>query len=155
MLNRRASGREIYDFLMMNANLCFDKKGTLILGDCNLWYPGCNDSYGLLRYKDTFLSWDVGESSFAIVEAFISLIYIDRIFTKEQYQTLMKKSQEGRLIDNIYDIPKYLMAKEQGKPWTKSKEAKEFRLRAKRFAIRVNDHLQNEDFLFVDPGLRW
>jgi hypothetical protein len=67
----------------------------------------------------------------------------------------MEKCKEGRLFDNIFDIPRYLKAKQEGKPWAKTKEAREFRLKAKRFAARVNDHLQKEDILFIDPGLRW
>jgi hypothetical protein len=76
------------------------------------------------------------------------------VFTEEQYQTLMVKLQEGRAIDNMYDISKYLKAKGEGKSWTKTKEASDFRLRIKRFAARVHQHLQNEDFIFTDPGVR-
>jgi len=155
MLNRNATGKEIFDFLMKDAGLSIDENGELIPGDCNLWYLGCTDKFGVLRYKDHTFFWDFGESSFAIVEAFITLIYIDRVFSQEQYQALMEKSKEGILFDNMYDIPKYLKVKMEGKPWAKAKEAREFRLKAKRFAVRVNDHLQREDILFVDPGLRW
>jgi hypothetical protein len=155
MVNRKATGKEIYNFLTKDAGLSVDENGELIPGDCNIWYLGCNDKFGCLRYKDTFLSWDFGESSFAIVEAFITLIYIDKVFTQEEYQVLMEKSKEGRLFDNMYDIPRYLKAKCEGRPWAKTKEAREFRLKAMRFAARVNDHLQKENFLFVDPVLRW
>jgi hypothetical protein len=156
MMNRMATGKEIYDFLMKDTGLSFDKTGELIPGDSNLWYLGSNDKFGCLKYKEHILLWDIGESSFARVESFVSLVYLDEVFTKEEYQTLMAKIQEGKLIDNMYDIPKYLKAKKEGRPWAKTKEALEFRLRAKRFAVRVSNHLQNEDFTFIDSGLlRW
>ena len=155
MIKRMATGKEIYDFLMRDAGLSLDENEKLIPGDRNLWYLGCNEMFGCLRYNDHTLKWGVGESSFAIVEAFLTLIYIDMVFNQEQYEALIEKSKEGRLFDNVFDIPKYLKAKTKGKPWAKSKEAREFRLKAKRFASRVSNHLEEEGSLFVDPGLRW
>lgn len=154
MVNRVATGNEIYDFLMKDAGLSIDKNGELIPGDLNIWYLGCNEKLGCLRYKDHILSWDFGDSSFDRVESFIFLLYFGKVFTEEQYEMLMTKIQEGRIIDNMYDIPKYLKAKREGKSWTKTKEALEFRLRIKRFAARVHQHLQNEDFIFTDPSVR-
>ena len=154
MLSRNATGKEIYDFLLKDAGLSTDENGKLISGDCNLWYLGCNEKIGCLRYKDHIFSWEFGDSSFDRVESFIFLLYFEKVFTEEQYQTLMTKIQEGRIIDSMYDIPKYLKAKKEGKSWTKTKEALEFRLRIKRFAARVHQHLRNEDFIFTDPGVR-
>jgi hypothetical protein len=82
MINRMAIGKEIYDFLMKDGGLSAEN-GMLIHGDCNLWYLGCNEKFGVLRYKDHTFFWDFGESSFAIVEAFITLIYVDRVFSQE------------------------------------------------------------------------
>jgi len=155
MIKRMVGGKEIYDFLMKDAGLSLDENGRLIPGDCNLWYLGCNDMFGCLRYNDCKLKWGTGESSFAIVEAFVTLIHINGVFTQEQYEALMEKCKEGRLFDNVFDIPKYLKAKQEGNPWVKTKEACEFRLKAKQFASRVSNHLEEEGFLFVDPGLRW
>ena len=155
MIKRMATGKEIYGFLMKDAGLSVNENGELISGDCNLWYLGCNDRFGCLRYNDHILKWGTGESSFAIVEAFVTLLYIDRIFNQEQYQALIEKGKEGRLFDNIYDISKYLKAKQEGKPWARTKEARGFRLKAKRFASRVSNNVEEEGFLFVDPGLRW
>ena len=155
MIKRIATGKEIYDFLMKDAGLSVNENGELIPGDCNLWYLGCNDRFGCLRYNDHILKWGTGESSFAILEAFITLLYIDRVFSQEQYEALIEKSKEGRLFDNMYDIPKYLKAKQEGKPWARTKEAREFRLKAKRFASRISNNVEEEGFLFVDPGLRW
>lgn len=154
MVNRIATGKEIHEFLMKDAGLSVDENGELIPGDCNLWYLGCNEKFGCLRYKDHIFSWDFGDSSFDRVESFIFLLYVEKVFTEGQFQTLMTKIQEGRTIDNIYDILKYLKAKREGKSWTKTKEAFEFRLRIKRFAARVHQHLQIEDFIFTDPGVR-
>jgi hypothetical protein len=154
MLNRMATGKEIFDFLMKDAGLSTAEYGELIPGDCNLWYLGCNEKLGCLRYKDHIFSWEFGDSSFDRVESFVFLLYFEKVFTKEQFETLMTKIQEGRTIDNMYDIPRYLKEKRDGKSWTKTKEALEFRLRIKRFAARVHQHLQNEDFFFTDPGVR-
>jgi len=120
MVNRRATGTEIYDFLMKDAGMAFDEEGHLIQGDCNLWYLGCNEKFGCLRVNDKILDWDFGESSFDRVESFVSLIYLERVFTDEQYRILLEKIKEGRLIDNMYDIPKYLIAKREGTPWVKT-----------------------------------
>ena len=154
MLNRVASGKEIYDFLKKDGGLCTDENGKLIPGDCNLWYFGCNEKFGCLRYKDHILSWDFGDSSFDRVESFIFLLYFEKVLTEEHYEKLMDKIQEGRAIDNMYDIPKYLKSKREGKSWTKTKQSLEFRLRIKRFASRVHQHLQSEDFIFTDPQVR-
>ena len=40
MLNRMATGKEIFDFLMKDAGLSTAEYGELIPGDCNLWYLG-------------------------------------------------------------------------------------------------------------------
>ena len=36
MINRMATGTEIFNFLMKDAEMSFDEKGHLIPGDCNL-----------------------------------------------------------------------------------------------------------------------
>ena len=73
------------------------------------------------------MEWDFGESSFDRVEYFISLIYLEGVFTEEQYRILLEKIKEGRQVDNMYDLPKYLIAKREGKPWVKTEEASRFR----------------------------
>jgi len=151
MVNRTATGKEIYDFLMKDAGQSFDEHRHLIQGDCNLWYLGCNEKFGCLRVKDKIMEWDFGESSFDRVESFISLIYLDGAFTDEQYRILLEKIKEGRLIDNMYDIPKYLAAKREGKSWVKTEEALRFRDDMKRFVAKVKEHLKQENFLFLDP----
>ena len=151
MVNRMATGTEIFNFLMKDAGLSFDEEDHLIPGDCNLWYLGCNEKFGCLRVKDRIMEWDFGESSFDRVESFISLIYLEGVFTEEQYQILMEKIKEGRQVDNMYDIPKYLIAKREGKPWIKTEEALRFRDEIKRFVAKVKEHLKQEDFLFLDP----
>jgi hypothetical protein len=52
MVNRLATGTEIYEFLMKDAGQCFDESGNLIPGDCNLWYLGCNEKFGHLQLDD-------------------------------------------------------------------------------------------------------
>jgi len=151
MVGKLATGTEIFNFLMKDAGQSFDENGELIPGDINLWYLGCNEKFGCLIYKDFVFSWDFGESSFDRVEAFCYLIYSDGMFTREQFETLMEKIQDGRLFDNMYDIPAYLKAKREGKPWVKTKEAYEFRQKMKSFVGRVKEHLEAEGFMFIDP----
>ena len=150
MVNRMATGEEIYDFLMKDAGLAHDENGEIIPGDCNLWYLGCNEQYGCLQYKDYISSWEVGDSSFDRVGAFVSIIFLDDVFTDDQYRDLLTKCNEGRRIDNFRDISRYLKARKEGKPWTKTKEALHFRERIRRFALRVHQHLQREDLVFND-----
>ncbi len=151
MVSMMATGDEIYSFLMKDAGQSYDENGELIPGDLNLWYLGCNEKFGCLIYKDAVFSWDFGESSFDRVESFLYLIYSDGIFTRGQFRTLKDKIQEGRLFDNMYDIPAYLKAKREGKPWIKTKEAYEFRQKMKSFVGRVKEHLEAEGFMFIEP----
>jgi hypothetical protein len=150
-VNRMATGVEIFNFLMKDAGQSYDEEGHLIPGDCNLWYLGCNEKFGCLRVKDKIMEWDFGESSFDRVESFISLVYLDGVFTDEQYRILLEKIKEGRQVDNMYDISNYLIAKREGKPWMKTEEALRFRAEMKRFVTRVKEHLQAEGFMFIDP----
>ena len=131
--------------------LCRDDNDQLIPGDCNLWYLGCNEKFGCLKYQDKILSWDFGESSFARVTIFIGMIYKDGVFTNEQFKNLFDKILEGRQIDCMYDIKDYLIAKREGRPWVKTKRAKEFRTDIKGFVARVERHFQDEGFLLYNP----
>jgi len=151
MFNKWATGKEIYDFLMKDAGLCMEDNGQLIPGDCNLWYLGCNEKSGCLKYQDKTLSWDFGESSFARVTIFIGMLYKDGVFTKEQFRNLFDKILEGRQIDCMYDIKNYLIAKREGRSWVKTKRAKEFRTDIKGFVARVEKHFQDEGFMLYNP----
>jgi hypothetical protein len=151
MVNRMATGQEIYDFLMKDAEMCRDDDDQLIPGDCNLWYLGCNEKSGCLKYQDKVITWDFGESSFARVIAFIGMISKDGIFTSEQFKNLFDKILEGRQIDCMYDIKDYLIAKREGRPWVKTKRAREFRTDIKGFVARVERHFQDEGFLLYNP----
>jgi hypothetical protein len=147
MVNRMATGQEIYEFLMKDAGLYREDDDQLIPGDCNLWYLGCNERFGCLKYQDKVFTWDFGESSFARVTTFIGMLYKDGIFTGEQFRNLFDKVLEGRQIDCIYDIKDYLVAKIEGRPWVKTKRAKAFRTDIKGFVARVERHFQDEGFL--------
>jgi hypothetical protein len=153
MVNRMATGQEIYDFLMKDAGLCEDEDNNYekIPGDCNLWYLGCNEKFGILQYKHIILDWGLGESSFDKVTTYIALLYLDKVFTDEQYGSLMSKILEGRKIDNMYDIKTYLIAKKKGKPWVKTKDSEMFRGDMKKFMGRVVTHFQNEWYLLYNP----
>ena len=146
MFNRMATGQEIYDFLMKDAQHCYDNDGNLIPGDCNLWYLGCNEKFGELRYGVKVLSWNFGESSFDRVEQFVSMIYRDGHFTEQQFQMLMGKINEGRLIDNMYDIRDYLICRREGRSWSKTKQAFEFRNHMKEFVAMTITCLQHQGY---------
>jgi hypothetical protein len=146
MLNRKATGTEIFEFLMKDAQCCFDDNGQLIPGDCNLWYLGCNEKFGHMRYGDVALKWSFGESSFDRVEEFVSMIYRDGFFTAKQYQTLMGKIREGRLIDNMYDIRNYLVCIRNNLSWSKTKDALEFRNHMKQMIAGIDKSLKDEGY---------
>ena len=146
MESRMATGQEIYDFLMRDAQHCHDDEGKVIPGDLNLWYLGCNEKFGLLKYQDKTWSWSFRESSFDRVEEFIRVVYKDGHFTKEQFETLMDKIQEGRLIDNMYDIREYLISKTEGRSWSKTEGAYRFRDEMKQFVSAVEGYFQGKGY---------
>lgn len=117
MDNKTATGQEIFDFLMKDSGNCFDDHERLIPGDCNLWYLGCNEKFGELRYNNKVWRWGFGESSFYNVEMFVTWIYMDGMFTQKQYQTLIEKIEEGKRIGDMYRIKDYLLCQRKGKPW--------------------------------------
>ena len=70
------------------------------------------------------------------------------LFTEQQFQTLMDKIAEGRLIDNMYDIGKYLISKRDGIAWNKSPEALTFRENIKRMVGDTERYFQDEGYRF-------
>ena len=149
LIERLATGIEIYDFLMEDASHCFDEDGSIIPGDCNLWYLGCNEKFGELVLEDKVWKWSFGESSFDNVESFVIGIYKMGIITRPQYQALMDKIKEGRLIDNMYDIAAYLICKRKGKPWSKTKNAAKFRNEMKRFVGSIERSYQQNGYRVI------
>ena len=143
MFNRKATGQEIYEFLLKDAKQCFDESNKFIPGDCNLWYLGCNEKFGELVLEDKVWKWSFGESSFDNVEAFVSTLYQKKLITGFQFHTLMGKIDEGRQIDNMYDIKDYLVCKREGRLWSKTQKASMFRDEMKRFVTNVESNLQN------------
>jgi hypothetical protein len=85
------------------------------------------------------------------VITFIGILYKDGVLTGEQFRNLFDKILEGRQIDCMYDIKDYLMAKREGRSWTKTKRAKEFRTDIKGFVARVQKHFQDEGFMLYNP----
>ena len=110
MIDRYATGEEIYQFLLKDAE-CF----LPLRGDHNLWYLGCNEKFGSIVYRNRFWQWSFGESSFDYVEQFVNAVYQDGLFTERQYQRLMKKIEEGREIGDMYRIADYLAGKTKTK----------------------------------------
>ena len=118
MIDRYATGKEIYNFLLRDAKCCLPLKG-----DCNLWYLGSNEKFGNIIYNDRVWHWGWGESSFDTVQEFIEAIYKDGLFTKGQYQNLSAKIEEGRMIGDMYQITDYLSGK--NKPSTTTNTERE------------------------------
>ena len=118
MIDRYATGKEIYNFLLKDAKCCLPLKG-----DCNLWYLGSNEKFGDIIYNDRVWHWGWGESSFNTVQEFIDAIYKDGLFTKGQYLKLLAKIEEGRTIGDMYQITDYLSGK--NKPSTTTNTTKE------------------------------
>lgn len=118
MIDKYATGKEIYNFLLKDAKCCLPVKG-----DCNLWYLGSNEKFGDIIYNDRVWHWGWGESSFDTVQEFIDAIYKDGLFTKGQYLKLLAKIEEGRTIGDMYQITDYLSGK--NKPSTTTNTERE------------------------------
>jgi len=118
LTNILATGDQIFQFLMKDAQLCIDESNKEILpGDCNLWYLGLSDNWGQIRYSQKSWRWSSGKSSFDIVEDFVSNLYGDNLITKQQFEQLTDKINEGRFIGNTTDIKNYLLRRKEGRPF--------------------------------------
>ena len=148
MADRLATGTQIYDFLMEDAGLCVGEDGQLIPGDCNLWYLGCNEKFGFMVVEDAIWTWDPGESTFDIPLAYVIQLDILGVITKEQFQNLIDKIAEGQLIDNMYDIPDYLISKQHGRPWSKTEAASTFRDEMKNIVGSVKKSFRDDGYQF-------
>ncbi len=148
MVNEDATGPEIYEFLMRDAQQCFDENEQIIPGDCHLWYLGCNEKFGHLALEYDLWSWNIGESSFDKVQAFVSMLYEKEVVSKQQYRALMDKIDEGRLIDNMYDIKDYLICKRGGGSWVKRPGAENFRSDMKQRVFEVERSFRDKGYQF-------
>ncbi len=148
MANQMATGDEIYDFLMKDAGQCFDESDNVIPGDCNIWYLGCNEKFGHLQLDSTVWAWSFGESSFDIVETFIAALSHRDIITDYQFQALFDKIDEGRSIDDMYDIREYLVCKMNGIEWSKKADAGKTRENMKQMLNVVEAHFTKQGYNF-------
>jgi hypothetical protein len=137
MVNRMATGNEIYEFLMKDAGQCFGESDNPIPGDCNLYYLGCNEKFGHLQLENKAWNWSFGESSFDNVEAFVLILYQKKLISGVQFHNLMAKIDEGRQIDNMYHIRDYLICKRDDIPWIKRPNASDFRKTIKQMLGRT------------------
>jgi len=154
LVDRLATGTEIYDFLLEDACHCFDEDGSIIPGDCNLWYLGACEKFGWLVVENDIWTWSFGESSFNNVEGFVIDIYKMGVITKQQYQTLLEKIAEGRLIDNMYDIGAYLICIRDGFEWNKKADAGNFRQDIKRMTWNVGRSFRENGYQFYSGGTK-
>jgi hypothetical protein len=99
--NVLATGDEIYEFLMRDAQICLNDKGNSVSGDSNILYLGLTDGFGQMIVEQKDWKWSPGESSFDIIEEFVSTLYDDNLIFKCQWKALMDKIQEGRLIKSM------------------------------------------------------
>ena len=148
MVNRLATGDEIYEFLMKDAGQCSDESGHPIPGDCNIWYLGCNEKFGHLQLERMIWQWSFGGSSFDKVEAFVSMFYQKKLITGFQFHTLMGKIDEGRQIDNMYHIRNYLICRRDGIAWNKMQDAGKFRDEIKQMIGDVETSFQKQGYHF-------
>ena len=146
MVDRLATGDEIYEFLIKDAGQCFDESGGLTPGDCQLWYLGCNEKFGHMQLDDKVWRWSFGESSFENPEAFVSTLYQKNLISGFQFHTLMGKIDEGRRIDNMYYICDYLICKRDRIPWTKKRDAPDFRETIKKMISGVETSFQKQGY---------
>jgi len=108
MIDRYATGKEIYNILLKDAKCCLPLRG-----DLNLWYLGSNEKFGSIIYNEKVWRWGWGESSFDNVSEFVRAVYKDGLFTNYQYRKLEDKIREGREIGSMYAIPDYLSLKKK------------------------------------------
>ena len=146
MINRVATGNEIYQFLMKDAGQCFDEDDSIIPGDCNIWYLGCNEKFGHLAVEDKVWKWSFGESSFDTIELFVSTLYQKKIISGVQFHSLMAKIDEGRQIDNMYSIQDYLICKREGIAWDKTPDAGKFRDDIQCMVDEIKTSLENNGY---------
>jgi len=143
---RLVSGQEIFDFLMKDSGHAFDSNGNKILGDCNMWYLGCNEKFGNIQYGNNVIEWGHGESSFDNVEKFVKFLYEEGMITKNQFKILSYKINEGRRIDCMYDISDYLICKQDGKQWIKTKDSETFRSDFKKMLGNVKKSFEEKSY---------
>ena len=148
MVNEDATGLEIYEFLMRDAQQCFDENEQIIAGDCHLWYLGCNEKFGHLALGYDLWSWNIGESSFDKVQAFVSMLYEKKVVFKQQHRALMDKITEGQLIDNMYDIKDYLICQREGRSWVKRPSAEKLRSDMKQRVFEVERSFRDKGYQF-------
>jgi hypothetical protein len=149
LTNTFATGDEVFEFLMKDCGHCFDKNDNIIPGDSNIWYLGCNEKFGEMRYRYHSIEWGHGESSFDNVKLFIKIMFEDNFITKKQYDILGKKIEEGLLINNMYDIGEYLIKKQNNEKWVTHKDSKTFRENFKKMISNVKNTLERMNYTIL------
>jgi hypothetical protein len=148
MVNRMATGDEIYEFLMKDAGQCFDDSDNIIACDCNLYYLACCEKFGHLQLEHMIWKWSFGGSAADHVEAFVSTLYRKKLINEDQFNTLIVKINESRQINSMYNIGKYLICKRDGIPWPKKSDAPDFRKTIKQMVSDVQTSFQKQGYQF-------
>lgn len=149
-----ADGDSIYHFLTKQLNLSFidDEQccGQLIKGDYAIWYLATNEKFGILQVDDYINKWSFGQSNWQRVTEFINILYLKEVITKNQYNHLTNIIQEGmNAFDDMYEIPKYLYAKQTGQIWTKQQtNTKEI---IKKMTQGITESLTKEGYEVLTP----
>jgi len=146
MIAQETTGDQLFNFLISDCGHAFDEAGNLIPGDLVIWYLGCNEKMGNMSALGPGFSynyeWSHGDSSFDIVQKFVTNLHKEGVFTEEQFKTLLEKIEEGRKVDCMYDIGEYLSCKAEGLPWTKKSEG--FRDDMKKMIGGVKSFIQDQ-----------
>jgi len=146
MVDRIVNGEEVFAFLVRDSSNAVNQHGVHIAGGYNIWYLGCCEKSGHLVFYDHTISWGIGESSFDKVEEFVRLIYLNGHCNDRQFKILMDIIKEGRKVDCIYDIPRYLVNRRRGHTWTKTPEAVTFRNQMKELSKHVIMAFENSSY---------
>jgi len=120
---------EIYEHLTQDLGCCYEEGADMILkpkpipGDKAIWYLGCNEKFGSISIETatkSFISnWSHGESSFDNVSRMIAFMSRNRILPYNRCMKLIQLVWEGRRIDDMYQIPNYLLCKRDNKKWVR------------------------------------
>jgi len=138
-LRGEATGEELYNFLIASCGHAFDGD-TMLEGDLNIWYLGCNEKFGEIHYKDKVWKWGHYESSFANVFALVNAVYKDGHFTDTQYVMLLSKIMEAVLeFNDMYHMVDYLRHKRDNIPWVNTEGV----ARQEEFKKLVSDSKEN------------
>jgi hypothetical protein len=149
--NEEIDSEMVMNYLLSDVGCCVrEEDGFDLRGDLVIWYLGCNEKGGYIKFNGHETSWSFASSSFDLVEEEITKMFKVGFFSESQHQTLIEKINEGRKIDYMYDIRDYLLAKLEGKEWKKSNE--NWRVKSGEFFKGVMSGFKERGFTILKSG---